>query len=122
MISGGNTREANARLKKFVCSQESRTSFLPEYSIELGVQSSNSHLAEVPVRVDDLSPLHLPFALAGEVEAAALHLLPADRRVGQEQPAGDLVGGNLLPGLEGSEVGGLEVLKSPHHNEWDGTL
>ena len=31
----------------------------PEYSIELSVQTTDAHLAEVPVRVDDLLPLCL---------------------------------------------------------------
>ena len=31
----------------------------PEYSIELSVQTADAHLAEVPVRVDDLLPLRL---------------------------------------------------------------
>ena len=73
----------------------------PEYRIKLSVESSNPHLAEVPVRVDNLSSLHLPLALSGEVEPAALHLLPADGSVGQQEATGNLVGGHLLPGLQG---------------------
>ena len=33
--------------------------YSPEYSIELGVQAPDAHLAEVPVWVDDLLPLCL---------------------------------------------------------------
>ena len=57
---------------------------LPEYSIELSVQTSYSHLAEVPVWVDDLLSLHLSLALPGEVHVAPLHLLPGDGGVGQQ--------------------------------------
>ena len=89
-----------------------RQTFPPEYCIELRVQSPNAHLAEVPVRVDDLSPLHFPLALPGEVEAAPLHLLPADGSVGQQEAAGHLVRRHLLSALQGSEVGGLQVLTS----------
>ena len=117
MISGGKTRDANARLNYYfikfdVDLPELRQTFQPEYCIELCVESSDAHLAEVPVRVDDLSPLHLPLALPGEIEAAALHLLPADGSVGQQEAAGDLVRRHLLSALEGSEVGGLQVLTS----------
>ena len=98
-----------------------RRTFPPEYCIELSVESPNAHLAEVPVRVDDLSPLHLPLALPGEVEAAALHLLPADWRVGQQEAAGHLVWRHLLSTLQGSQVGRLQVLtmKRGSLNEWD---
>lgn len=33
--------------------------YSPEYSIELSVQTTDAHLAEVPVWVDDLLPLCL---------------------------------------------------------------
>ena len=101
----------------------------PEYSIELGVQTPDAHLAEVPVWVDDLLPLclglhmrcyyqwspghsppHTHPALPGEVHVAALRLLPGDRGVGQQQSAGHFVGIHILPGLESSQVGGLTIL------------
>ena len=117
MISGGKTRDANARLNYHLIEfdvdlPELRQTFQPEYCIELCVESSDAHLAEVPVRVDDLSPLHLPLALPGQIEAAPLHLLPADGSVGQEEAAGHLVRSHLLSALQGSEVGGLQVLPS----------
>ena len=66
-------------------------STLPEYSIELRVQTSDAHLAEVPVRVDDLCPLHFALALAGQVHGAALHLAPLNGGVGKKESTGDLV-------------------------------
>ena len=114
MISGGKTRDANARLNYYwiQLDVDLRQTFKPEYCIKLCVQSSDAHLAEVPVRVDDLSPLHLPLALPSEIEATSLHLLPADGSVGQQEAAGHLVGRHLLSALEGSQVGGLQVLPS----------
>ena len=115
MISGGNTREANARLGSMIINLMMSTLLpccsLPEYSIELSIQTTNSHLAEVPVGVDDLLSLHLGLALAGEVHGAALHLLPGDGSVGQQQTTGHLVRGNILPSLHGLQIGGFTVLE-----------
>ena len=93
-----------------MCQISFKSDFRPEYSVELCVQAPDAHLAEVPVRVDNLGPLHLALALAGEVEAAALRLLEADAGVGQEEPAGHLVRRHLLPALQGPQVGRLAVL------------
>ena len=124
MISGGNTRDANARLNYLIRSDVLRTeaNIPPEYCIELCVQSPDAHLAEVPVRVDDLSPLHLPLALPGEVQAAALHLLPADGSVGQEEAAGDFVWRHLLSALQGSQVGRLQVLSGGQSGRMNGVI
>ena len=66
-------------------------STLPEYSIELRVQTSDAHLAEVPVWVDDLRPLNLALALPSQVHGAALHLAPLYGGVGKKESTGDLV-------------------------------
>ena len=66
-------------------------STLPEYSIELRVQTSDAHLAEVPVRVDDLRPLHLALTLTRQVHGAALHFAPLNGSVGKKESTGDLV-------------------------------
>ena len=56
-----------------------------EDGIEFCVQAPDAHLGEVPVGVDYLRPLDLPLALAHQVEAAALHLLPGHHGVDEEQ-------------------------------------
>ena len=62
----------------------------PEDSIELGVQATDSHLGEVPVRVNDALPLDFALALAREEDRGPLSLLEGHGRVREAEADGGL--------------------------------
>jgi hypothetical protein len=50
----------------------------PEDSVELGVETTDAHLAEVPVRVDDGLPHNFALGLAAELDGGTFALLKDD--------------------------------------------